>query len=113
MTFCPEGRMVWLSLVLCAQLPSALASTAVAAVLDPSGRQLRQEQAHAPDDSLLLEGIALPPEAKVNATEKKTILQMVDEALEQEFPEEKQEGIGKKYNETAMHDDVRLSHDGI
>ena len=44
---------------------------------------------------------------QVNSTEKKTIAQMIDEALEQEFPEEKQEGIGKNYNETAKNADVR------
>ena len=37
---------------------------------------------------------------------KKTIAQMIDEALEQEFPEEKQEKIGKNYNETAKNSDV-------
>lgn len=107
--------MAWLLLVLCAQSLSAPAPIAVAAVLNPAGRQLRQEQNLAPDEKLLLEGIALPDEiaAKVNATEKKTILQLVDEALEQEFPEEKQEGIGKKYNETAMNADVRLSQYSI
>ena len=37
---------------------------------------------------------------------KKTIAQLIDEALEQEFPEEKQEKIGKNYNETAKNSDV-------
>lgn len=37
---------------------------------------------------------------------KKTIAEMIDEALEQEFPEEKQEKIGKNYNETAKNSDV-------
>ncbi len=46
---------------------------------------------------------------KVNATEKKTIAQIIDEALEQEFPEEKQEGIGKNYNATAKNADVRAA----
>ena len=41
------------------------------------------------------------------AEKKKTIAQIIDEALEQEFPEEKGEGIGKNYNETAKQDDVR------
>lgn len=39
---------------------------------------------------------------------KKTIAQILDEALEQEFPEEKVEHIGKNYNETAKQEDVRL-----
>jgi hypothetical protein len=46
-----------------------------------------------------------------NGTEyekKKTIAQMLDEALEQEFPEEKQDAIGKNYNETAKLEDVSL-----
>lgn len=37
---------------------------------------------------------------------KKTIAQLIDEALEQEFPEEKPEKIGKNYNETAKNSDV-------
>lgn len=37
---------------------------------------------------------------------KKTIAQIIDEALEQEFPEEKPEKIGKNYNETALQEDV-------
>ena len=40
---------------------------------------------------------------------KKTIAQILDEALEQEFPEEKPEPIGKNYNETAKQEDVGLS----
>ena len=39
---------------------------------------------------------------------KKTIAQIIDEALEQEFPEEKVEKIGKDYNETAKQEDVSL-----
>jgi hypothetical protein len=42
-----------------------------------------------------------------DSEKKKTIAQMLDEALEQEFPEEKTESIGKNYNETAQHEDVR------
>lgn len=37
---------------------------------------------------------------------KKTIAQKIEQALEQEFPEEKQEKIGKNYNETAKNSDV-------
>lgn len=37
---------------------------------------------------------------------KKTIAQIIDEALEQEFPEEKVEAVGKNYNETAKQEDV-------
>lgn len=40
---------------------------------------------------------------------KKTIAQLIDEALEQEFPEEKQEKIGKNYNATAKNSDVSSS----
>lgn len=40
---------------------------------------------------------------------KKTIAQILDEALEQEFPEEKVENIGKNYNETAKQEDVSYS----
>jgi hypothetical protein len=40
---------------------------------------------------------------------KKTIAQIIDEALEQEFPEEKAEKIGKNYNETAQQEDVSVS----
>ena len=43
------------------------------------------------------------------AEKKKTIAQIIDEALEQEFPEEKPESIGKNYNETAKQEDVRVS----
>ena len=42
------------------------------------------------------------------AEKKKTIAQYIDEALEQEFPEDKS-GDGKNYNATAKQDDVRLS----
>ena len=37
---------------------------------------------------------------------KKTIAQIIDDALNEEFPEEKVEKIGKDYNETAKQDDV-------
>ncbi len=47
-------------------------------------------------------------ELRGNQTEKKTIAQMIDEALEQEFPEEKEDKIGKNYNETAKSSDVRF-----
>lgn len=42
----------------------------------------------------------------IGEEKKKTIAQIIDEALEQEFPEEKKEKIGKNYNETALQDDV-------
>ena len=42
------------------------------------------------------------------AEKKKTIAQIIDEALEQEFPEEKSQGLGKNYNETAKQDDVSM-----
>ncbi len=41
-----------------------------------------------------------------SADKKKTIAQIIDAALEQEFPEEKEEAIGKNYNETAKNSDV-------
>lgn len=57
---------------------------------------------------------AAPPPPEGNATsnatdgtKKKSIAQIIDEALEQEFPEEKREKIGKNYNETALQEDVR------
>lgn len=50
-----------------------------------------------------------PAPEMANSTEKKTIAQMIDEALEQEFPEQKEEKIGKNYNETAKSSDVRAS----
>lgn len=39
------------------------------------------------------------------AEKKKTIAQIIDEALEQEFPEDKSKD-GKNYNETAKQEDV-------
>lgn len=51
-------------------------------------------------------------ELRGNQTEKKTIAQMIDEALEQEFPEEKEDKIGKNYNETAKSSDVRALRRG-
>lgn len=41
------------------------------------------------------------------ATKKKTIAQIIEVALEQEFPEAKEEAFGKNYNETAKLSDVR------
>lgn len=41
------------------------------------------------------------------ASQKKTIAQYIEVALEQEFPEAKEEAIGKNYNETAKQSDVR------
>ena len=52
--------------------------------------------------------LTAPAPESANSTEKKTIAQMIDEALEQEFPEEKEEKIGKNYNETAKSSDVRI-----
>ena len=40
-----------------------------------------------------------------SAEKKKTIAQIIDEALEQEFPEDKSKD-GKNYNETAKQEDV-------
>ena len=39
----------------------------------------------------------------------KAIAQRIDEALEQEFPEDKKESVGKTYTEKAKQEDVRLS----
>lgn len=58
------------------------------------------------------DGSPAPAPGPANATDlekKKTIAQMLDEALEQEFPEEKTEKIGKNYNETAQQEDVSSS----
>ena len=43
------------------------------------------------------------------AEKKKTIAQYIDEALEQEFPEDKSKD-GKNYNETAKQEDVSPDH---
>ena len=59
------------------------------------------------DDTPGLEAIA-DLLAVSNSTEKKTIAQMIDEVLEQEFPEEIEAKIGKNYNETAKSSDVRF-----
>ena len=40
--------------------------------------------------------------------QKKTIAQIIEVALEQEFPEAKEEAFGKNFNETAKQSDVRL-----
>lgn len=42
-----------------------------------------------------------------DAAAKKTIAQMLDEALEQEFPKEAEATQGKNYNETAKKEEVR------
>ena len=46
------------------------------------------------------------------AEKKKTIAQIFEEVLEQEFPEEKPDAIGKNYNETAKQDDVSFAQKG-
>lgn len=44
------------------------------------------------------------------STSSKTIAQRIDEALEQEFPEEKKDSVvGKTYTEKAKQEDVRLA----
>lgn len=43
----------------------------------------------------------------VDASTAKTIAQRIDEALEQEFPEDKKESVGKTYTEKAKQEDVR------
>ena len=50
--------------------------------------------------------VTLLSNATLSEEKKKTIAQIIDEALEQEFPEEKPEKIGKNYNETALQEDV-------
>lgn len=52
--------------------------------------------------------VTLLSNATLSEEKKKTIAQIIDEALEQEFPEEKPEKIGKNYNETALQEDVSL-----
>ena len=54
--------------------------------------------------------VTLLSNATLSEEKKKTIAQIIDEALEQEFPEEKPEKIGKNYNETALQQDVRSLH---
>ena len=59
-----------------------------------------------------VKALAAPPSGLLgdaNSTEekKKTIAQILDEALEHEFPEAKDQGVGKNYNESAKLDDVR------
>ena len=54
--------------------------------------------------------VTLLSNATLSEEKKKTIAQIIDEALEQEFPEEKPEKIGKNYNETALQQDVSLLH---
>jgi hypothetical protein len=50
--------------------------------------------------------ITLSVNGTLGEEKKKTIAQIIDEALEQEFPEEKPEKFGKNYNETALQEDV-------
>lgn len=72
-------------------------------------RQLDEEDISGPfaiDESAAAAPGPLAEALKANLTEKKTIAQLIDAALEQEFPEEKQEAIGKRYNETAKDADV-------
>ena len=52
--------------------------------------------------------VTLLSNATLSDEKKKTIAQIIDEALEQEFPEEKPEKIGKNYNETALQEDVSI-----
>ena len=54
--------------------------------------------------------VTLLSNATLSEEKKKTIAQIIDEALEQEFPEEKPEKIGKNYNETALQEDVSILH---
>jgi hypothetical protein len=54
--------------------------------------------------------VTLLSNATLSEEKKKTIAQIIDEALEQEFPEEKPEKIGKNYNETALQEDVSPEH---
>ncbi|CAK0783762.1 hypothetical protein CVIRNUC_006962 [Coccomyxa viridis] len=52
--------------------------------------------------------VTLLSNATLSEEKKKTIAQIIDEALEQEFPEEKPEKIGKNYNETALQQDATV-----
>ena len=57
--------------------------------------------------------VTLLSNATLSDEKKKTIAQIIDEALEQEFPEEKPEKIGKNYNETALQEDVSAPAHGV
>ena len=105
----PQRKVLWAAAILCAVLlldPASAASSAKA-----SGGDTDSGDGGIPD------AVAGPIVRAVvdrlkdaNTTDalekKKTIAQMIDEALEQEFPEEKEEKIGKNFNETAKNSDV-------
>lgn len=105
----------WLPILLFVSLLLGLAVSAAAWEGGHGWRHLLDEEGEEEDVSgpIVRDSEPAPAEGpmseivlKANATEKKTIAQIIDEALEQEFPEEKQEGIGKNYNETAKNADV-------
>ncbi|KAK9821251.1 hypothetical protein WJX74_001923 [Apatococcus lobatus] len=66
------------------------------------------EEAEKPTIADRVEELAANLTADGEIPTKKSIAQMIDEALEQEFPEEKRETIGKNYNETAKSSDANL-----
>mmetsp|Transcript_4045 Transcript_4045/g.11724 ORF Transcript_4045/g.11724 Transcript_4045/m.11724 type:complete len:673 (-) Transcript_4045:1075-3093(-) len=107
----------WLPILLFVSLLLGLAVSAAAWEGGHGWRHLLDEEGEEEDVSgpIVRDSEPAPAEGpmseivlKANATEKKTIAQIIDEALEQEFPEEKQEGIGKNYNETAKNADATV-----
>ncbi|KAL3132500.1 hypothetical protein ABBQ32_009046 [Trebouxia sp. C0010 RCD-2024] len=107
----PRRKAWWAAATLCAVL--LLDYIAAASAAKTSGRDTESGDGAIPD------AVAGPIVRAVvdrlkdaNTTDaldkKKTIAQMIDEALEQEFPEEKEEKIGKNFNETAKNSDATV-----
>ena len=105
----PRRRALWSATLLC-----LLAGYVSAA---STGRKALKADSSDSGDRALPDAVAGPIVKAVvdrlkhangtdTADKKKTIAQMIDEALEQEFPEEKEEKIEKNYNETAKNSDV-------
>lgn len=105
----PRRKVSWAAATLCAVLLLDLVAAASAAKTSGSDTD--------GGDGAIPDAVAGPIVRAVvdrlkdaNTTDaldkKKTIAQMIDEALEQEFPEEKEEKIGKNFNETAKNSDV-------
>ena len=95
--------------VLLVTICSLLVCTSPAAAAAARRRLLDDEDVKGPlaiSDSQADAPSPLDADLQANTTEKKTIAQIIDAALEQEFPEEKQDAIGKNYNETAKNADV-------
>ncbi|KAK9819825.1 hypothetical protein WJX72_002802 [[Myrmecia] bisecta] len=100
---------VWAVLLLSAVLCTAAISQAAAAhpkVDDEADASIAGPIVHAA--AAVAEALQAGNGTDADPKAKKTIAQMIDEALEQEFPEEKQEAIGKNYNETAKNVDAKF-----